>query len=698
MAVIKVGNNTIGKISVIEPYDDPIGLVEEPEPIWTRPDYWLDMPVINSGEDKCAFLFAVPSGTNGTNDSLLNYFAIKLYGGLISSNQYNTDFTIDWGDGNSDSINQYGGFLPNPIEHEFDFYSLPESTQFTDNGTIYRQSLITVEANSGVANFDFKYRKYHGSWSRNVSKLNVLEYNINLPTATEVTANHYNGFHMDMHLLKKAKVYAPNVIHFNALFDGSWNLEELDIYSGVMPNLTGVNFMFSRCGVKELPKLDTSNVVDCKYMFQRMQNVKSLPSGLYDFGSITGCQNTFQRSSFEDVHFDIPSTVTRCESLFNTCLKIKKISGNWDTSNCWYMTSMFTDCYKLVYLPDLDFSVAQDINYIFSNCYNLRKLPDVILPVCTTARSSFSNCRSVEEITIDLSNPNDNNIRYENLFFNCSSLKKVNMLSNKIYTQNTTGAQSMFGECKSLRHMPYVDLSGVTNVHGFYSNCTNLNIIDGLNAPRATNTDYIFDGCVSLEKIKTLNIASEATSLTRGLRAFRNCRSLKEFPQGINLANFYLAQDFFSNLNCSGEIDIDFSGCITANNPGSTNWFANMNWGRTPLVVKNLSIPSGAKLDTMFYSNGNLVSIPYVDASNMDSCSQMFNYATALEQGALSGVAKSIGYYRCPLSSGAVIDIINGLASGVVGQTIDLRQVPGAYAISSEEIAIAENKGWTVST
>jgi len=111
-----------------------------------------------------------------------------------------------------------------------------------------------------------------------------------------------------------------------------------------------------------------------------------------------------------------------------------------------------------------------------------------------------------------------------------------------------------------------------------------------------------------------------------------------------------------------------------------------------------LSIPSGAKLDTMFYSNGNLVSIPYVDASNMDSCSQMFNYATALEQGALSGVAKSIGYYRCPLSSGAVIDIINGLASGVVGQTIDLRQVPGAYAISSEEISVATSKGWTVST
>ena len=62
MAVIKVGNNSIGKISVIEPYDDPIGTPEYKLEPWVRPSEWLDMPVINSGDEKTAILLFIPSG------------------------------------------------------------------------------------------------------------------------------------------------------------------------------------------------------------------------------------------------------------------------------------------------------------------------------------------------------------------------------------------------------------------------------------------------------------------------------------------------------------------------------------------------------------------------------------------------------------------------------------------------------------
>jgi len=698
MANLKVGNTTIGKIAVIEPYED-VYVDDTPTPItpWTRPSHWLDMPVINSGEDKCAFLFAVPSGDQYGDDSLLRYFAIKAYGERLSNNNYLTDCSINWGDGNVDYVNQSGGIPAMPIEHEFEFSSLSESTEFTDNGIRYRQAMIVVEANSGIYDFDFKYKKYHGSYSRNYPKQNILEFDINLPNAIGVTASHYNGFTQDMHLLKKARVYAPNANQFNALFDGSWNLEELDIYSGVMPNLTGVNFMFGRCGLKELPTIDVSNALDAKYMFHKMKNIKTLPSGLYNFGSLTGCQYTFFASSFEEIHFDIPSTLTRCESMFQTCRNLKKITGNWDLSNVWYAPSMFQDCNSLVYTPDFELSGIQSLNYLFYNCYSLKKIPDVIPTNCTSARSAFHSCRSIEEINLDLSNPNDNSIRYENLFNSCFSLRKVNLLNSSIYTTAVQGVQGMFSVCNSLEQLPYIDLSGVINTHGFVSSCTSLKRIGGINAPHATNMDYMFDACTSLEDIGESNFATEATSLTRAVRAFRSCSALKKFPVS-DLSNFYACQDFFSNLNASGEIDVDFSSCITSNNPGSTNWFSNWNYGRTPFRIKSLTIPSGAKLDSMFYSNGNLVSIPYADASNIDSCSAMFNYATALEVGALSGVSKSIGYYRCPMASGATLDVINGLASGVAGQTIDLRQVPGVYALSSDQLSIATSKGWTVLT
>jgi len=698
MANLKVGNTTIGKIAVIEPYEDVyVDDTSLPPTSWVRPSHWIDMPTIASGEHKCAFLFAVPSGDQNGEDSLSRYFALNAYGSQLSTNSYVTDFSIDWGDGSTDYVNQSGGRPAMPIEHEFEFSSLSESTEFVDNGRKYRQAMVVLEANSGVYSFDFKYYKNHGGYSRNVKKLNILEFDINLPDATQLTANHNNGYMMDLQLLKKARVHAPSASHFSALFDYASNLEQLDMYSGTMPNLTGIQYMFRNCGLAQLPSFDTSSVAGAKGAFSQMSNVKNFPSGFYSFDNITDCTNLFYRSSFEQIHFDIPSTVTVMRSMFSASSNLQKITGNWDTSNVTDMQQAFNDSRQLAYTPDFSISGVQNLYYTFKGCYELKKLPDIILYNCTNARWCFESCRSIEEINLDLSNPNNNDIRYENLFTNCYSLRKVNLLNSNIYTPNSVGVQSMFSSCISLQELPYFNLSGVTNTYGFVSNCINLKKIGGINAPHTTNMDYMFDHCNTLEDIGESNFATEATSLTRAYRGFRNAYALKKFPIS-DLSNFYFCQDFFYNCNFSDEIDVDFSNCITSNNPGNTNWFANMNYGRNPLRIKSLTIPSGAKLHSMFYSNGNLVSIPYVDASNVDSCTSMFNYATALEVGALSGISKSIGYYRCPMASGATLDVINGLASGVTGQTIDLRQVPGVYALSSDQLSIATSKGWTVTT
>ena len=117
---IKLGGTEINAIAVSTPYGDDIRVIPDEAPsTWTRPSYWLDMPTIASGEHKCAFLMAVSSG-----HSLDNTVQITSYGIKIGSN-YNTDFTLNWGDGTTFSHSEYHSQYALPPEatqaHDFDF-------------------------------------------------------------------------------------------------------------------------------------------------------------------------------------------------------------------------------------------------------------------------------------------------------------------------------------------------------------------------------------------------------------------------------------------------------------------------------------------------------------------------------------------------------------------------------------------------
>ncbi len=50
------------------------------------------------------------------------------------------------------------------------------------------------------------------------------------------------------------------------------------------------------------------------------------------------------------------------------------------------------------------------------------------------------------------------------------------------------------------------------------------------------------------------------------------------------------------------------------------------------------------------------------------------------------------------MPSGEIYKLVDGLASGVSGKTIDLREAPQAYILHPDTISIATSKGWTVTT
>lgn len=72
-----------------------------------------------------------------------------------------------------------------------------------------------------------------------------------------------------------------------------------------------------------------------------------------------------------------------------------------------------------------------------------------------------------------------------------------------------------------------------------------------------------------------------------------------------------------------------------------------------------------------------------------------FSGCSSLQEAPLQGVSENISFQGCLLSRDAIVDIFNGLAT-VVEKTINVSGNYGAAELTTADIEIATNKGWTV--
>lgn len=240
-------------------------------------------------------------------------------------------------------------------------------------------------------------------------------------------------------------------------------------------------------------------------------------------------------------------------------------------------------------------------------------------------------------------------------FSNFNSLETIPLLD----TSKGTDFSYMFNYCRFLKTIPQLDLSSAQNLSNMFSNCGSLKTIPKLNTSNATNMYAMFQGCYELrgEDGITLDISNSANIV----QIFSDCQKL----QKIILLNSNTAK--FSTLNsvfhgCTNLIDLSafycekvndirescFSGCINL-----TNFDGLINLGKAYTT------------HTINYSNNTL---------NLSESSK--------------------------LTHSSLVNIINGVydiaSIGVASQRLILGSTNLAK-LTSEEIAIATNKGWTVS-
>lgn len=248
---------------------------------------------------------------------------------------------------------------------------------------------------------------------------------------------------------------------------------------------------------------------------------------------------------------------------------------------------------------------------------------------------------------------------------------------------NTTGCTQMnyaFQAFSSLKTIPLVDTSSVTSMNNMFTNCYSLEEIPLLNTSSVRQMNYMFSYC---EKLKTIPLINTA-SVTTMRYMFSNCRVLESVPF-LNTSSVTNMERMFENCYVLKEIpQFDTSNVTSMNN--------------------------------MFYNTTNIERIPELDGSKLTNVSNMFSNTKAkftefgglknLGEAYLTTASASYSNYTLTLTSApnlthdSLMNVINNLYDIKTKGCKTQKLVLGTTLknkLTSDELAIAENKGWVVS-
>lgn len=363
-------------------------------------------------------------------------------------------------------------------------------------------------------------------------------------------------------------------------------------------------------------------------------------------GTLQGIQklNDFIKKYGTD--FVYPKDMSRCFSNYEG-ERIPLLELNPNTSNVTNMSSMLSGNINLTEIPLFDTSNVTNMSYMLSGNINLTKIP--LLDTSNVTNISF-------------------------LFQNCSNLKNIPLLD----TSNVIDMKGMFQDCSSLKTIPMLNTSNVTEMDYLFERDSLLTEIPLLNTVNVTRMPYLFSNCSLLETIPKL----ETGNVTVMNSMFKGCSSLKQIPL-LNTKSCNLMQEMFSGCSSITEIpELDTSNVISM-------WY-------------------------MFFKCTSLTTVPMLDASKIINVYNMFNNCSSLVTlGGLKNLGMSyptnwienvseatLNLSDSPLlTHDSLMNVINNLydikSKGVKTQTLQLGNTNKAK-LTTEEIAIATNKGWNV--
>jgi surface protein len=301
---------------------------------------------------------------------------------------------------------------------------------------------------------------------------------------------------------------------------------------------------------------------------------------------------------------------------------------------------------------------------------------------------------------------------------------KIDQIVGNISNAKITDAYHLFYEGRRTDFLnPLLDLcENVKNTEGMFYECTKLTELDlqNFDMSNVTTANQMFYGC---DKLTELDVSNFNTSnITDMTSMFYDCTKLTELNvSNFNTSNAKTMRQMFGHCELITELDV--SNFNTNNVTDMASMF-NRCRNLTELDVSNFNTSNVTDMTQLFYSCTKLTELDLrnFDMSKIIKQSDMFTSASELtnlksfKNLGKGYVNKSNNYYNYNLSLStspkitkeSLVDIItNGLydlnlsynvANG--GTLYTQKLILGATnlaKLTAEEIAIATNKGWSVS-
>ncbi len=239
-----------------------------------------------------------------------------------------------------------------------------------------------------------------------------------------------------------------------------------------------------------------TEVTNFKYCFDYCDSLETIPTGLFDnctkvtnfYGCFYGCTSL---TSLPTSLFDNCTEVTDFGWCFNGCTSLTSLptglfDNNTEVTNFGYC---FINCTSLETLPTGLFDnciEVTDFSYCFRNCTSLTSLPTGLFDNCTEVtdfRYCFYTCTSLETLPTGLFDNNTKVTNFGYCFGGCTSLTSLpsNLFDNCI---EVTDFGRCFRDCTSLNlsgtSVSDWSVGNVISMREMFQNCTNITDILGI--------------------------------------------------------------------------------------------------------------------------------------------------------------------------------------------------------------------------